>query len=138
MPKVIAVKIALPRLLLLCYALGLGGIIYLANHGGGSLWNFITDLPFGDKLGHIGLVGTLSLLLNIVLGGRRAPGKFSRIMLGSLVVAIVMTLEECSQAFFPARSLDLLDGIANLAGVAAGECLARLLLRAKQTPSAAA
>jgi polysaccharide biosynthesis protein VpsQ len=137
LPKVVAVKIVLPRLLLLCYALGLGGIIYLANHGGGRFWTFITDIPGGDKLGHIGLVGTLSLLLNIVLRGRRAPGSFSGIMLGSLIVATVMTLEEFSQAAFPSRSRDLLDGIANLVGAAAGECLARFFLRPKSQSATA-
>lgn len=132
-----AVNPTVARLLLPCYAILFAGIIYIANHGGGSLWHFLTDLPFGDKLGHVALVGTLSLLLNLALKGRRGPGKLSGVMLGSLLVAILMTLEEASQAFFPSRSLDLLDGIANLLGVAAGEALARLLLRPKRTPSPA-
>jgi hypothetical protein len=116
------------RITFAAYALFLGGIIYLANHGGGHWWSFITDLPCGDKLGHLGLVATLTLLLNLALRGRRAPGRLSGILLGSLLVAIFMSLEECSQAVFPSRSLDLFDGLANLAGVVVGDLAARKAL----------
>jgi VanZ family protein len=127
------VKPTVLRLTLLCYGILLIGIILIANRGGGHFWHFLTDLPLGDKAGHLGLVGTLSLLLNLSLKGRRAPRPLSGIMLGSLLVAIVMTAEECSQAFFPSRTLDLFDGLANLAGVTIGEIAARLLLRPKIT-----
>jgi hypothetical protein len=115
------VSVAASRIVFVCYAGFLAGVIYLANHGGGRLWSFLTDIPGGDKLGHLGLVSTLTLLLNLALRGRRAPGKLSRIMLGSLLAATIMTLEELSQAMIPSRSLDLFDGLANLAGVALGE-----------------
>lgn len=117
------------RLALVCYGILFIGIILAADRGGGHVWHFLTDLPLGDKVGHLGLVGTLSLLLNLSLKGRRAPRPLSGIMLGSLLIAIAMTLEECSQAFFPSRTLDLFDGLANLAGTAIGEVVARLILR---------
>ena len=115
------------RLALVCYGILFAGIILAADRG--HVWHFVTDLPLGDKLGHLGLVGTLSLLLNLTLRGRRAPRPFSGIMLGTLLVATGMTLEETSQAFFPSRTLDLFDGLANLAGAAVGELIARFLLR---------
>lgn len=52
-------------------------------------------------------------------------------MLGTLLVGIAMTAEECSQAFFPSRTHDLFDGLANLAGAALGEIAARLTLSSK-------
>jgi hypothetical protein len=136
------VSVAASRIAFVCHAGFLAGIIYLANHGDGHLWAFLRGIPGGDKVGHLGLVGTLTLLLNLALRGRRAPGKLSRIMLGSLLVAVLMTLEECSQAMIPSRNLDLLDGLANLAGVALGDRIARHRLRSptkarwKQRPEA--
>lgn len=126
-----AVKHNALRLALVCYGVLFIGIILIANRGGGHFWHFLTDLPGGDKLGHLGLVGTLSLLLNLSLRGRRAPRPLAGVMLGSVLVAIVMTAEECSQAFIPSRSLDLFDGLANLAGAALGEMVTRLILRSK-------
>jgi hypothetical protein len=103
-------------------------IIAIANHGGGErLWGFLTDIPCGDKLGHLGLVGTLSFLLNLVLDGRRGHDRRGSLMSGSLILLVVMSLEEVSQAFLPHRSFDLLDGLANLIGVICGEGLVRML-----------
>lgn len=125
------------RLALVCYGLMFIGIVISADRGA-SFWKFLNEWPMGDKIGHLGLVGTLSLLLNLTLKGRCAPRPFSRIMLGTLLVATVMTVEELSQAFFPSRTLDLLDGLANLAGAALGGVAARFLLRLKRPCPAAA
>jgi hypothetical protein len=103
-------------------------IIVIANRGGGEqLWGFLASIPCGDKLGHLGLVGTLSFLLNLVLDGRRASASGDGMMLGSLVLLLFMTLEEASQAFLPHRSFDLIDGLANVIGVFCGEGLVRML-----------
>lgn len=126
------------RLSFLLYAAAFAAIILITDKAGGSMWSFVHAVPGGDKAGHLGLVGTLSLLANLALRGRRAPRPLSGIMLGTLLVALVMSLEECSQAFFPSRSLDLLDGLANLAGAALGDILARRLLRPKRTGEATA
>ena len=126
------------RLALVCYGILFLGIILNADRGGGHFYHFLTDLPLGDKLGHLGLVGTLSLLLNLCLKGKRAPRPLAGIMLGTFLVGLGMSLEECSQAFFPSRTLDLVDGLANLAGAAAGECGARYFLRRKRGGQAAA
>jgi VanZ family protein len=122
------VKPAALRLALVCYGILFIGIVISADRGA-SFWNFLNELPMGDKLGHLGLVGTLSLLLNLTLKGKSAPRPFSRLMLGTLVIAAIMTAEELSQAFFPARTLDLLDGLANLTGAALGQWAARFILR---------
>jgi len=131
------VKATALRLALVCYALLFIGIVVSADRGL-SFWKFLNEWPMGDKLGHLGLVGSLSLLVNLVLRGRCAPRPFSRIMLGTLIIAGIMTAEELSQAFFPARTLDLLDGLANLTGAALGQLAARFMLRPKGRCPAAA
>jgi hypothetical protein len=103
-------------------------IIVIADRGHADLfWDLVGRVPCGDKLGHLGLVGTLSFLLNLLLEGRPAPGRWRPMMLGSLLLGVFMTLEEASQAFIPHRSFDLLDGLANIIGVFCGEGLVRML-----------
>jgi hypothetical protein len=103
-------------------------ILVIADRGEADLlWSVVGRVPCGDKLGHLGLVGTLSFLLNLLLEGRSAPGHRGGMMPGSLLLLAFMTLEEASQAFIPHRSFDLLDGLANLIGVFCGEGLLRML-----------
>ena len=121
-----------PRLLLcltfVLFTTAFLSIIVIADRGHADLfWQVVGRVPCGDKLGHLGLVGTLSFLLNLLLEGRPAPGRFGKMMLGSLMLLVFMTLEETSQAFIPHRSFDLLDGLANLVGVFCGEGLVRML-----------
>lgn len=116
------------RLVFVLFTTGFVSLIVVADSGGaGRVWDFVGRVPCGDKLGHLVLVGTLSLLLNLLLEGRRAPGRCSRILLGSAVLLIVMTLEEGSQAFIPHRSFDPLDWLANVVGIFCGEGLVRML-----------
>jgi hypothetical protein len=111
-------------------------VIVIADRGRADLlWEIAGTVPCGGKLGHLGLVGTLCFLLNLMLHGRPAPGLWGGMMLGSLLVLVFMTLEEASQAFIPHRSFDLLDSLANIVGVFCGEGLARMLpLRRPQPP----
>ena len=75
-----------------------------------------------DKLGHFLLLGMLSLLAVAFFGRARAL----RVM---AVLAAVSALEELSQAWFPARTLDGLDLAANLVGIALGGWIATRLTR---------
>jgi hypothetical protein len=122
----------MPRLLLritfVLFTTAFLSIIVIADRGHADLfWDLVGRVPCGDKLGHLGLVGTLSFLLNLLLEGRPAPGRWRPMMLGSLLLGVFMTLEEASQAFIPHRSFDLLDGLANIIGVFCGEGLVRML-----------
>ena len=122
----------MPRLLIrlafLLFATGFVSILVIANRGHADLfWQFVGKIPCGDKLGHLGLVGTLCFLLNLALDRRRAFPGGNGILLGSLLLLVFMTLEEASQAFIPCRSFDLVDGLANLVGVFCGEGLVRML-----------
>lgn len=107
---------------------GFISIIVLADRGQG-FWSFLQHVPMGDKLGHLVLVGPLALLLNLVLGGRRAPRPLSWCMLGSGLVGLLMTLEETSQAIIPARSFDPADALMNLVAVAAAQGVCSAMIR---------
>ncbi len=76
-----------------------------------------------DKLGHFLLLGTLSLLAVAFFGRARSLRVVS-------VLAAVSAIEELSQAWFPARTLDGLDLTANLLGIALGGWIATRLTRA--------
>lgn len=114
----------LVRLAFFVFAAAFVSLIILADRGRiGQVWDLVGLLPFGDKFGHVGLVGTLTVLLNLYLNRRRA----GPLLLGSLIVLVGMTLEEGSQYFFPARSFDGFDALANMVGVFCGEGLVRML-----------
>jgi VanZ family protein len=99
-------------------------LIILADRGQiGQIWELVSVVPLGDKLGHLGLVGTLTVLLNLQLKRHKA----GPLMFGSLIVLTGMMLEEASQFFIPARSFDGFDALANLIGVLCGEGLVRML-----------
>lgn len=102
----------------LAFALFLVVIVILADRH--ELPRFIVDIynaPGGDKAGHFVLMGTMALLANLGLGGRTVR-LFSRpILLGSLVVTLIVALEELSQNFFPGRTPSLADFAASLAGI---------------------
>lgn len=109
---------AVLRVVALGYIIGLGTLVLLADQG--QLERFITIhkyIPFGDKVGHFFLMGTLSLLVNLVLGARTLALPWWRIQVGSLLVFAVVLLEECSQLLFPHRSFSLADLASDLAGI---------------------
>jgi len=70
-----------------------------------------------DKLGHFLMLGGLSFLAVGFFG--RAPWLRVVSVLGAL-----SALEEASQAWFPARTVDARDLVANLLGIALGGWLA--------------
>ena len=76
-----------------------------------------------DKVGHFLLLGTLSLF---------AVGFFGRArwVWVVCVLAALSALEEASQAWFPARTVDARDLAANLTGIVLGGLSATWLTRA--------
>jgi VanZ family protein len=93
-------------------------VIYLANTGGHSIFfDFVRTIPYGDKLGHAGLFGFLTLL--VVIGSKFRTficGKIN-IYYGALLVVIFVVGEEVSQAFIPSRTFDLVDLAADSVGI---------------------
>lgn len=80
---------------------------------------YLYDFPGGDKAGHFILFGILGFLLNrsaLVLYPKRNPVLL--IMTVSLLLSILVGLEEWSQSLFPARTMSFTDLIASYVGVA--------------------
>ncbi|MGH8047296.1 MAG: VanZ family protein [Chthoniobacterales bacterium] len=102
------------------------GIVIGADRGTlSAALGWINSIPFFDKAGHIILIGTLAFLLNYALAGRR----LGPLQLGGLIVAVVMTLEEYSQSWFPARTCSVADLMANYTGVLCAEIAWRIVSR---------
>ncbi len=93
-------------------------------------WPFIDRIPYGDKLGHIGLFGTLGFLCNLAFPSRRFGYCPFLVTTTTLVLLALISLEEISQAFIPARSCDLFDWLADLIGLAIGQ-LAAIILKSR-------
>jgi len=92
-------------------ALGLfGALVYAADRGAlpEALYQ-IYSIPGGDKLGHFVIVAVLAYALNRAFSGRMVRLNENNFLLGSVLVALIVTLEETSQLFFPARTFSLLD-----------------------------
>jgi polysaccharide biosynthesis protein VpsQ len=78
-----------------------------------SLYGF----PYGDKIGHFLLMGLFAFLVNLSLNMRKIPVFTLRILLGSLIVVILATVEEFSQSFFPSRTASIIDLAASYLGI---------------------
>ena len=102
----------------------------------GALPGFVRSLyefPGGDKAGHFLLMGALSWLINLSSGARPARLLSRKILMGSAVVFIVVTLEEVSQLWFRSRTFSLPDLGFSYAGILCGGRLALLALRRQGT-----
>ena|SRR5215213_6323156 len=126
-------KSARMKVLLVVYILILAVIIFLADRRGTRyLLNFVGNVPYGDKLGHFLLMGGFSFLLNLVLNARTFRlWKFSY-LLGSLIVLIVVTIEEISQMFVAGRTFDWSDLVFDFLGIFLLGELARFICQRKK------
>lgn len=93
-------------------------VIVAADFGKlGPVVKWFHSIPFFDKCAHATLIGTLAFLLNFALRGRETEFARQRWLLGSVIVAIAITLEECSQHWIPGRTFDAGDLLANWTGI---------------------
>ncbi|WP_010382017.1 VanZ family protein [Pseudoalteromonas rubra] len=96
-------------------------VIYLANTGQDSIFfDLVRSIPNGDKLGHIGLFGTLTVLFIVSFKFRSLVFGKVHIYYGAVIVLTLVCLEELSQAFISARTFDLFDMVANIVGILSG------------------
>ena len=103
-------------------------VIVQADTGASCVFfHLARSVPYGDKVGHLALFGLLSVLCNAAF--RHASfsmGGFS-LYRGSVLVAAFALSEELSQVFFPRRTLDAGDLLADLAGLLVGAVVSRYL-----------
>lgn len=108
-------------------------IVIIANLGLGSeYFPFIYNVPGLDKVGHFFLMGTLSFLVNFILKAKKINILSLDILIGSLVVIVVVTLEELSQLFLIYRAFSWLDLLFDLGGIFLGGRLASWLVERNQ------
>lgn len=108
------------------YIFILTAIIFLADAKGTQyLLNFVGNIPYGDKIGHFCLMGIFSFLLNLSLKCRAVY----KVLLGSLIVFGVVTIEEFSQLFVQGRTFDLGDLFFDFSGIVLFGEAARFICR---------
>lgn len=91
-------------------------LTYLADSGKGMrLWLAVERIPYGDKIGHLLLMGLLAFLVNMSLRCERI--KLLSVLKGSAIVWVLVTLEEWSQLLFSRRSFSLQDLAADYIGI---------------------
>ena len=92
-------------------------IVIVSDIGGPNvLIDSVRTIPYGDKLGHMGLYAVLALLVNLSL--KPHPQKYLGLPLGCALVLAFALVEELSQYFFPSsRMLDIQDALADMVGV---------------------
>ena len=105
-------------------------IVVIANLGLGSTYfPFIYSIPGLDKIGHFFLMGVLSFLINFLLKAKKIQLLSLDFLLGSVVVFLVVTMEELSQLFLVYRAFSWLDLGFDLGGVVLGGQVAAWLIK---------
>jgi VanZ family protein len=115
------------------YLFILGVIVFLADQKKYQpLFRRVREMPYGDKLGHFVLMGLFSFLLNMALGCRTWRIGRIHLLRGSLIVALVVTLEEFSQLFVPYRTFDPGDLLCDYIGIFSFGMLAYFLTKRRR------
>jgi len=100
-------------------------IVTIADRGNGTpWWSFIHEIPCGDKVGHLGLMATMSFLCNLAFPSRRPDFLKRFFTVTTLILLVLLSLEELSQGFIATRTLDFFDWLADLAGLSIGQLFA--------------
>ncbi len=106
------------------FAIFIAVVISLADAGQLGFLRGLYDFPYGDKAGHFLLYGILAFLVNL-LALRSFPNRPKPLAwIVSMGLALVIGLEEWSQALSPHRTSEWADLVFSFAGVALGAWLA--------------
>ena len=125
------------KILLVAYIFILAVIIILADRKGTRyMLNFVGNIPYGDKLGHFCLMGGFSFLLNLFLDARTVSLWKFNYLFGSLIVLVIVTIEEISQIFISGRTFDWGDLIVDYLGIFIFGEIARLICKRKEKSKA--
>ena len=112
------IKIDTRWLLPLSFFIFISYIIFLADTADYNFaFRVVGHIPYGDKICHALLYGMMAFLLNYGLGFRKLNLMAITPYMGSIIVLIFATLEECSQYYIPSRTFDLWDLGADFVGV---------------------
>jgi VanZ family protein len=100
------------------FALVLLTIVTSATMGWAEpVFAFVRQVPYSDKVAHFVLLGTMSLLLNLMLNVARVQlGSFA-LLKGSAILLVLVTIEEFSQIWISTRTFSWLDLVCNYLGI---------------------
>ena len=89
---------------------------------------FANTIPYGDKIGHACIFGTMAFLVTIA--SRFASWRLAsvEVFYGTSLVFLFALVEEGSQYFMKTRNFDFYDALADFVGI----CIAALCLRFMQ------
>ena len=115
------------------YGVAIIVIVVLADTRHLGFIGAIYDFPFGDKVGHFLLFGLLSLSVNLAaFEARHHVDRWRVALMTSLVLALLIGLEELSQRWIASRTFSLFDLATSYLGVASFAWLAiRIEIRRK-------
>ena len=108
------------RFVAFAFVVILGGIVLAFDLGMAQRFRiYLTrDLfPHSDKMAHFLLSGTLALLMNLVLRGRTVRIGPLRLLIATVVLVPIVTLEELTQYVLKYRDCCPYDLFANLLGI---------------------
>lgn len=81
------------------------------------VFQYVGSIPYGDKVAHLILIGTLCYCINYLMSFKRIKLFNRNILKGTAWISVLITLEEFSQMYIPSRTFDLLDLSANYLGI---------------------
>jgi VanZ family protein len=120
--------------LAIVYTLFLALLVFMADQQQYQfVFRVVRRTPYADKVGHFVLMGLFSLLVNLTLSCRKIKIGGLYLLLGSVIVALVVTLEEFSQIFVRYRSFDLIDLASDYVGIFLFGLLASYLTKLRMT-----
>lgn len=103
-------------------------IIVIANLGlGPTFFPFMYEISGADKVGHFLLIGILTFLVNIVLNRKMVKLLSRNVLLGSMIIMVIVTIEEFSQIFLQYRAFSLIDLLFDYLGIFVFGYLTRLV-----------
>ena len=94
-------------------------IVVIADQGDylAILKDWVDKIPYGDKGGHLILMGLLSLAVNLSFQCNQWRLGQRTFLKGSVIVIILVTLEEISQLFISNRTFDWGDLLSDYLGI---------------------
>ena len=93
-------------------------LMVIANTGNGTyLLTILNSIPFGDKLLHILMMGSLTAGLNLSWNFKTSKFFGREIWTGTLIMSVLISLEEVSQGFIPYRNFEVADLFCNYLGI---------------------
>ena len=95
---------------------------------------FANSIPYGDKIGHACIYGTMAILVTIASRFKTWTLAKLQILYGTSLVLLFALAEEGTQYFFKTRNFDAYDAFADVIGIS----IAAILLKLWQTHKSSA